>query len=113
MNESTVAYMTLDEEGSPSMLFFDRQEALKYCHTDETPIELVARASQSAPSPVGDKDGARMEWLVSKTVNVREHLRYGSRNIFWAGPEEGDGEIIPSDLRVQIDRALAQEGTKK
>jgi hypothetical protein len=52
------------------------------------------------------EDAARMDWLMQHTVNVRVHLRYGSRNLFWAGPEEGDGEILPSDLRDRIDSAL-------
>jgi hypothetical protein len=52
------------------------------------------------------EDAARMDWLMQHTVNVRVHMRYGSRNLFWAGPEEGDGEILPSDLRDRIDSAL-------
>jgi hypothetical protein len=55
------------------------------------------------PSP----DEARMDWLMQHTVNVRVHLRYGSRNLFWAGPEEGDGETLPSDLRERIDAEIA------
>jgi hypothetical protein len=51
------------------------------------------------------EDAARMDWLMQHTVNVRVHLRYGSRNLFWAGPEDGDGEILPSDLRDRIDAA--------
>ena len=53
-------------------------------------------------------DAARMDWLMQHTVNVRVHLRYGSTNLFWAGPEEGDGEILPSDLRTRIDQAIAR-----
>ena len=52
-------------------------------------------------------DRDRMDWLMQHTVNVRVHLRYGSHNLFWAGPEEGDGEILPSDLRNRIDSAIA------
>lgn len=35
-----VAYLTTDEEGSPAMLFFDRQEAGNYCDVDEQPARL-------------------------------------------------------------------------
>jgi hypothetical protein len=54
------------------------------------------------------EDTARLDWLESMTVNVRQHLRYGSTNVFWAGPEEGDGEILPSDLRQKIDAQREQ-----
>lgn len=57
-------------------------------------------------------DAERMDWLMQHTVNVRVHLRYGSRNLFWAGPEEGDGEILPSNLRAAIDQARATGGEK-
>jgi len=53
-------------------------------------------------------DARRMDWLMKHTVNVRVHMRYGSRNLFWAGPAEGDGEILPSDLRQRIDEALTK-----
>lgn len=56
-------------------------------------------------------DAARMDWLMEHTVNVRVHMRYGSRNLFWAGPQEGDGEILPSDLRTRIDQAIARGKT--
>lgn len=40
-----VAYMTTDEEGSASMLFFDRAEALKYSGDDE-PIKLIVKPGE-------------------------------------------------------------------
>ena len=42
-----VAYMTTDEEGSASMLFFDRAEALKYSG-DEKPVNLFAESQLQA-----------------------------------------------------------------
>jgi len=42
-----VAYMTTDEEGSASMLFFDRAEALKYSG-DEEPVNLFAESQLQA-----------------------------------------------------------------
>ena len=42
-----VAYMTTDEEGSASMLFFDRAEALKYSGDDE-PVNLFAESQLQA-----------------------------------------------------------------
>lgn len=35
-----VAWLTTDEEGSPAMLFFDRNEAAGYCDDGEEPIAL-------------------------------------------------------------------------
>jgi hypothetical protein len=64
--------------------------------------------SQPASSERDAEDAARLDWLESKTVNVRQRLRYGSTSIFWAGPEEGDGEILPSDLRQKIDAQREQ-----
>lgn len=58
-----VAYMTVNDEGDPAMLFFDQQEASSYCNLDEEPIELVVRpknrailaASRTTPTPTGEK----------------------------------------------------------
>lgn len=53
-------------------------------------------------------DKARLDWLETKVVNVREPLLYGSRDLFWSSPE-GDEEtppeqVGPSDIRAQIDQ---------
>jgi hypothetical protein len=49
-----------------------------------------------------------MDWLEKQVVNVRAPLRYGSRDMFWASPEEVDGGPDgPSDLRARIDAAQA------
>lgn len=60
--------------------------------------------------PVISDDTKRMDWLVSKTVNVREPLRYGSRHLFWSEAvtdEEDDHHATL--LREQIDTAIANE----
>lgn len=65
------------------------------------------RAAPAAPA-VDASDTARMDWLEKQVVNVRAPLRYGSRDLFWAGPEEVDGGPDgPSDLRARIDAAQA------
>jgi hypothetical protein len=61
---------------------------------------LALRAPRQAT-----EDTRRLDWLESKTVNVRTPLRYGSRNLFWAGPSDDDGVSIKSDLRERIDDA--------
>jgi hypothetical protein len=51
-------------------------------------------------------DAGRLDWLETMTVNVREPLRYGSRDMFWATPADDDGESGPSDIRAQLDAAI-------
>ncbi|MFY2030270.1 hypothetical protein [Achromobacter xylosoxidans] len=48
------AYLTLDEEGSPCMLFFDVVEARGYCAPGEDPQPLFRHAA-----PQADKDGGQ------------------------------------------------------
>lgn len=51
-------------------------------------------------------DKQRLDWLQSKCVNVREPLRYGSRDMFWSSPQDDEGDITLSDIREQIDKAM-------
>jgi hypothetical protein len=69
----------------------------------------VLRAMEAPAAPAVDaSDTARMDWLEKQVVNVRAPLRYGSRDMFWASPEEVDGGPDgPSDLRARIDAAQA------
>ncbi|WP_367352561.1 hypothetical protein [Achromobacter animicus] len=46
------AWLTLDEEDSPCMLFFRKEEARTYCNPDEEPIALV-RADRPRPQDTG------------------------------------------------------------
>ncbi|MEI2416151.1 hypothetical protein V8Z80_08195 [Orrella sp. JC864] len=52
-----IAWLTRDEEGSPSMLFFDYGEACTYCDPDEQPepLGLIAQRANSAPEPTPDR----------------------------------------------------------
>lgn len=68
---------------------------------------LNAAAPQSVP--VND-DTKRMDWLVSKTVNVREPQRYGSRDLFWSqATTDEEDEHHATLLREQIDAAMKAE----
>ena len=61
-------------------------------------------------SPVIQDDVRRMDWLVSKTVDVREPMVYGSHSLFWSqtiSNEEDDYHA--TKLREQIDAAMATE----
>ena len=50
-----------------------------------------------------------LDWLEEKCVNVRENLRHGSRDLFWASPTDDDGETGPSDLRAQVTAIIEAE----
>lgn len=55
-------------------------------------------------------DKRRMDWLVSKAVNVREPMVYGSHSMFWsqAITDEEDDYYV-TKLREQIDVAMESE----
>jgi len=55
-------------------------------------------------------DTRRMDWLVSKAVNVREPLVYGSHCLFWSQAiTDEEDDYYATKLREQIDAAMAEE----
>lgn len=61
-------------------------------------------------SPVIPDDVSRMDWLVSKTVNVREPMAYGSHILFWSQTiTDEEDDYHATKLREQIDAAMAVE----
>ncbi|EJM0750733.1 hypothetical protein NNQ81_001973 [Salmonella enterica] len=65
---------------------------------------------QSGNSPVTPDDVRRMDWLVSKTVNVREPMVYGSHSLFWSQTiTDEEDDYHATKLREQIDEAMAAE----
>ena len=66
-----------------------------------------------ASMPHSADDTRRLDWLASMTVNVRVPLRYGSRNLFWASPDDEDGHFEPSDLREKIDKHMSPNGARQ
>ena len=78
-------------------------------------VLIACRAAMLNAEPVSQPyklpdDTKRMDWLVSKTVNVREPMVYGSHSLFWsqAITDEND-EYHATKLREQIDAAMAEE----
>lgn len=66
--------------------------------TQEDPRRVFV---EGAPS---NSDTERLNWLERMVVEVRAPLRWGSRQLFIANPEEVEGmEDDPSDIRAQID----------
>ena len=61
-------------------------------------------------SPVIPDDVRRMDWLVSKTVDVREPMVYGSHSLFWSQAiTDEEDDYHATKLREQIDAAMAAE----
>ena len=61
-------------------------------------------------SPAIPDDVRRMDWLVSKTVDVREPMVYGSHSLFWSQTiTDEDDDYHATKLREQIDAAMAAE----
>ncbi|MEG6305287.1 hypothetical protein UXP06_11915 [Enterobacter ludwigii] len=60
--------------------------------------------------PVIPDDVRRMDWLVSKTVDVREPMVYGSHSLFWSQTiTDEEDDYHATKLREQIDAAMAAE----
>ena len=61
-------------------------------------------------SPAVPDDVRRMDWMVSKTVNVREPMVYGSHSLFWSQTiTDEEDDYHATKLREQIDEAIAAE----
>lgn len=70
----------------------------------------AAPVAQALPVVAEPQDKAILDWLESKCVNVRQNLRYGSRDMFWSNPEDLDGGPAgPSELRKQCIAAMQGE----
>lgn len=95
----------------------------KYAHSPSQAIDVLeavifgedddscrAAMLQAGNSPVTPDDVLRMDWLVSKTVDVREPMVYGIHSIFWSQTiTDEDDDYHATKLREQIDAAMAAE----
>ncbi|WP_275261519.1 hypothetical protein [Citrobacter freundii] len=80
------------------------------CVTTEAFYHWLRVAYEAGSSPVTPDDVLRMDWLVSKTVDVREPMVYGSHSIFWSQTiTDEDDDYHATKLREQIDAAMAAE----
>ncbi|EPJ1885675.1 DUF551 domain-containing protein [Enterobacter asburiae] len=85
---------------------------LTWCSDNQHPDDtLYVRADVVAGnSPVIPDDVRRMDWLVSKTVDVREPMVYGSHSLFWSQTiTDEEDEYHATKLREQIDAAMEAE----
>ncbi len=79
------------------------------CVQEYVKLERLQEAL-SGNSPVIQDDVRRMDWLVSKTVDVREPMVYGSHSIFWSQTiTDEEDDYHATKLREQIDAAMAAE----
>ena len=93
---------------------FEGADAVCSCHhntrkicSDKWNRRALRSGNSGQPVKVPD-DTRRMDWLVSKTVNVREPLVYGSHDLFWSQTISDDWEEEhKTTLREQIDAAMA------
>ena len=61
-------------------------------------------------SPAIPDDVRRMDWLISKTVDVREPMVYGSHSLFWSQTiTDEEDDYHATKLREQIDAAMEAE----
>ncbi|BEG74474.1 hypothetical protein [Achromobacter xylosoxidans] len=104
--DAPAAYLTLDEEGSPCMLFFDVVEARTYCEVGEEPVPLYRRP---APAAGDARDAARLDWLEQHDGRFYNKDRISSivgTGFLVAGDEHG---VRHQTVRAAIDAAIAAQ----
>ncbi|EPQ3950090.1 hypothetical protein LG840_003268 [Citrobacter freundii] len=88
----------------------DPSTSYYYCVWADVPGKLRAAMLQAGNSPVTPDDVHRMDWLVSKTVDVREPMVYGSHSLFWSQTiTDEEDDYHATKLREQIDAAMEAE----
>lgn len=75
--------------------------------------QIAERVIIALSERAGPTDRGRLDWLESMHVEVRLPLVHGSRALFHASPEQGDGEETPSTIRGQIDYWIMHSSDKK
>lgn len=80
------------------------------CVMTEVFYHWLRVAYEAGNSQVIPDDVRRMDWLVSKTVDVREPMFYGSHSLFWSQTiTDEEDDYHATKLREQIDAAMAVE----
>jgi len=80
-----------------------------YDRESELDLRMVAPSKASDEVERAFIDKRRMDWLVGKHVEVRKPLAFGSREMFTSRDVAFEDEPYRSDLRNQIDEAMARE----
>lgn len=100
--------------GSETSFTFDAVEARDFIDSGWSCQEYVEleryQNAVAGNSPVIPDDVRRMDWLVSKTVDVREPMVYGSHSLFWSQTiTDEEDDYHATKLREQIDAAMEAE----
>lgn len=92
-------YRTTDINGNPKPGWsFSETESL---------LGLYQPLYAAPQLPAVPDDTKRMDWLCSKTVEVRDPMVYGSHHMFYSQCDSDDDEPHHTRLRAQIDAAIA------
>ncbi|MGQ6231204.1 hypothetical protein ACUNFK_22605 [Serratia sp. IR-2025] len=112
----TVTFEGQIEEIGGDCQSFKREDCQSYiewlCDEDnQAGYAVTPLYTHPAPVPAVPDDTRRMDWLVSKTVNVRQPMVYGSHDLFWSQTISDDwDEEHKTTLREQIDAAMLNGG---
>ncbi|WP_226859426.1 MULTISPECIES: hypothetical protein [Enterobacter] len=104
--------------GLPLEMISDARNGDRYMHAFDSmsvmqPINgwwTLWQESRSAIEIELLADKRRMDWLVSKAVNVRDPMVYGSHSMFWSQAiTDEEDDYYETKLREQIDAAMETE----
>ncbi|EPE3195464.1 hypothetical protein ACSG7Q_003264 [Cronobacter malonaticus] len=90
-----------------------KQQGLKPVAWIKDEYWKVWKASRAAVEIELLADKRRMDWLVSKAVNVRDPMVYGSHSMFWSQViTDEEDDYYETKLREQIDAAMDAEAIR-
>ncbi|EME2024632.1 hypothetical protein VWW31_000610 [Cronobacter sakazakii] len=88
-------------------------EDQQYIDHDINLAWMAWQASRAAVEIELLADKRRMDWLVSKAVNVRDPMVYGSHSMFWSQViTDEEDDYYETKLREQIDAAMDAEAIR-
>lgn len=123
MDESRKAFelYAADRLGLPLEMISDARNGDRYMHAFDSmsvmqPINGWWNLWQVSRSAIENEllaDKRRMDWLVSKSVNVRDPMVYGSHSMFWSQViTDEEDDYYETKLREQIDEAMDAEAIR-
>lgn len=102
-----IGYLTRNEEDDPAMMFFDLDEARKYCNLDEEPEALVLAGPILQSQDAEDAD--RLQAMAAEWDRARRGV--DSHMPIWESLCEAIGEDADgAGMRAAIDNARRVEG---